>query len=161
MKRLLSGCERSWAISSSYRGSGGSSFMRPEGEVNITEWPPSRLCCCSSLLSISLRSSGCIVRGRRNHYEKCMSTGFYPSCDSWIYQIIFIMITWSNLDSIFPWSVLFLDLTHICSLLVPLAFEQWLLLVDQKEGKTNATIFLRYLTRRQIAPVMQSVKPGA
>ena len=37
MKRLLSGCERSWATSSSYKGSGGSSFMRPDGEVNITE----------------------------------------------------------------------------------------------------------------------------
>ena len=46
MKRLLSRCERSWAASSSYREPEGSSPMPPDGEVNITEWPPSCLCCC-------------------------------------------------------------------------------------------------------------------
>ena len=45
MKRLLSRCERSWA-SYMYREPEGSSPMHPDGEVNITEWPPSCLCCC-------------------------------------------------------------------------------------------------------------------
>ena len=49
MKRLLSRCERSWAASSSYRGGERSSPMRPDAEVNITEWPPSRLHCCSEV----------------------------------------------------------------------------------------------------------------